>query len=165
MSYSKQKGTKFETDIVKYLTECGFTTARRVPLSGASGDKGDIWLGEDPVNPYIIIECKNYAKELPYKMIEDFVEEAHTEYCNAKNIDIVNNYKALLISKRVNLGVTDSWLIWKNTYGITLRCRLGDVINKTILDNCKNENERIDKLIHILSDTSIAFAISSTQLP
>nr|CAI9752291.1 hypothetical protein CVNMHQAP_CVNMHQAP_CDS_0114 [uncultured phage] len=41
MSYAKAKGTSYETAIVKYFTECGFTTARRIALSGAAGDKGE----------------------------------------------------------------------------------------------------------------------------
>lgn len=41
MSYAKAKGTAFESALVKYLIECGFTTPRRVALSGAAGDKGE----------------------------------------------------------------------------------------------------------------------------
>lgn len=150
MSYAKTKGTAFESAVVKYLFDCGFTTPRRIALSGASGDRGDLWVGENPVKPDLIIECKNYAKEICYKQIEDFVQEAHIEYKNALQVDNVNNVRALLISKRINLGVADSWLIWKNIYNITLRCRFGDVFNKLNFSSCSNENERLillDKLL------------------
>lgn len=153
MSYSKSKGTAYESAVVKYLIECGFETPRRIALSGAAGDKGDIWLGENPTIPDIIIECKNYAKDvLPYKQVEDFIQEAHTEYKNAKKVEEVNSYRALLFCKRINLGITDSWLIWKNNYGITIRARLGDVINKEAFISCKNDTERIIKLENILKN-------------
>lgn len=150
MGTAKAKGTAFESAIVKYLTECGFESARRVVLSGASGDKGDIWLGMNPNNPAVVIECKNYNKELPYKMVEDFVQEAHTEYKNAKHINVACYSSALLVVKRVNLGTADSWLIWKNSHGITIRARLGDIITK---DFCKynTEEERLEKLNLILT--------------
>lgn len=151
MSYAKQKGTSYETAIVKYLQECGFTTPRRVALSGAAGDKGDIWLGSNPVEPSVIIECKNYAKELPYKMVEDFVQEAYTEYRNALNTNVVCNTCALLFVKRVNLGIPDSWIIWKNSWGITVRARLGDIINIDNFKERKTEEERLDKLNQLLS--------------
>lgn len=152
MSYAKQKGTAFETAIVKYLNECGFQTPRRVVLSGAAGDKGDIWIGENPIKPIVVIECKNYNKELSYKMVEDFIGEAHTEYKNATQKSEVDNYHALLIVKRVNLGIADSWLIWKNSCGITLRARLGDVINKNTFNfiNCHNDSDRIQKIDQLL---------------
>lgn len=151
MSYAKNKGTKFESDIVKYLLECGFTDPRRVVMSGAAGDKGDLHLG--PIyNPAFIIECKNYKNEYPYKMIEDFVSEAHTEYLNSHKNEKVNNYRALLIAKRPNLGIADSWLIWKNEYNTTIRCRLGDLINKENFLNCINDNDRFIKLEAMLKN-------------
>lgn len=150
MSYAKAKGTKFESDIVKYFTECGFTTVRRVPLSGAAGDKGDIWIGDNPVTPALVLECKNYAKTLTYKQVEDFIQEAHIEYKNAMHWDFVDNYKALLLVKIPNLGTADSWLIFKAKSGITLRCRLGDVVNKNNFVDCKHEEDKISKLINLL---------------
>ena len=74
MSYAKQKGTTFETSLVKYLIDCGFSYARRVTLHGGK-DEGDIQLGEVN-NPRFVIETKSYNREYNYKMIEDFVQEA-----------------------------------------------------------------------------------------
>lgn len=154
MSYAKQKGTAFETAIVKYLNSCGMTTPRRIALSGAAGDKGDIWVGDNPVKPDLVIECKNYAKTLPYKMVEDFVKEAHTEYKNATNTDDeqFDYCRALLIVKRVNLGIADSWLIWKSKYGFTIRARLGDVINENTFTDCFTDTQKIGKLTRLLNN-------------
>lgn len=105
----------------------------------------------NPNNPTVVIECKNYNKELPYKMVEDFLQEAHIEYQNAKNVDIANNFSALLFVKRVNLGINDSWIIWKNSHGITVRARLGDVINKENFINYNTEEEKLEKLNQLLS--------------
>lgn len=148
MSYAKAKGTKFEGDIVKYLIDCGFSDARRIVLHGGK-DEGDIQLGEVN-NPRFVIETKSYNREYNYKMIEDFVQEAHTEYKNAHKDQHLNQYCALLIAKRVNLGVADSWLCWKNKYGITIRCRLGDLINQENFINCTNNEDRFNKLEYML---------------
>lgn len=145
MSYAKSKGTSFESALVKYLIECGFSDARRVVLHGGK-DEGDLQLGEVN-NPRFVIEAKSYGREYPYKMIEDFVQEAHTEYFNAHPNNLyINPYCALLIAKRVNLGVADSWLCWKNEYGVTIRCRLGDLINKENFLSCIDNEERFNKL-------------------
>lgn len=154
MGYAKQKGTTFETAIVNYLKNCGFDTPRRIALSGAAGDKGDIWVGTDPIKPSLVIECKNYAQKLSYKMVEDFIKEAHTEYANALGLEYCDNpYRALLIVKRINLGTADSWIIWKNKYNITIRARLGDVINpdEPFYSSLEyNDNEKIGLLIERL---------------
>lgn len=149
MSYAKQKGTAYETAVVNYLLSCGFTTPRRVVLAGAAGDKGDIWLGPDPLKPDLIIECKNYAKELAYKQIEDFIEEAHIEYKNAVKTDTVCCSRALLFVKRPNLGISDSWVIWKTKNNITVRCRLQDLIspNDSIIMAAESETDKINELI------------------
>lgn len=145
MSYAKAKGTSFESALVKYLIECGFSDARRVVLHGGK-DEGDLQLGEVN-NPRFVIEAKSYGREYPYKMIEDFIQEAHTEYSNAhSNNSCINPYCALLVAKRVNLGIADSWLCWKNEYGVTIRCRLGDLINKENFLSCTNNEERFNKL-------------------
>ena len=72
---SKQKGTAWETAIVRYLEYWGFRAKRKV-LSG-NADKGDIEL---PDIPSIIIEAKNAGR---YN-IPQWVKEADTEAENAK---------------------------------------------------------------------------------
>ena len=75
-SKAKAKGTSFESAVAKYFKEHGFIDIRRVALTGGLGkDNGDLAIGATGGNsniPEFVIECKNYAKELPYKMIEDF---------------------------------------------------------------------------------------------
>lgn len=149
MGTKKSIGTAFETAMVKLLTDAGFTTCRRIVLHG-SNDEADLHLGT--VNdPEIVIECKSRKAEIAYKGIEDFVQEAHREYCNAKHTDVVNPFCALVALKRYNLGPQDGYLIWKNSYDITIRARIADVINKENFSNCQTEEERIKKLIDMLS--------------
>lgn len=151
MGYAKAKGTLFESQIVKYLLSAGFDSARRVALAGKD-DNGDIHIG--PANhPEFVIECKNYAKELPYGTIENFVEEAQHEFENIKGYR--DNYKALLFVKRINLGVADSWVVWKNKWGITIRCRLGDLIDvKKFSTEYQTEDQRFYQLEARLRDDS-----------
>lgn len=88
MSKQRQKGTLWETSVVRYLREHGFLAERRA-LHGAA-DKGDI-AGVDGV----VIECKN-AKT--YKLAE-WIEETKVERDNA-SADI-----GVLFVKRI--GKTD----------------------------------------------------------
>lgn len=74
MNKSKQKGTAWETEIVKTLQSSGFS-ARRKTLSG-SADKGDI---EIVSIPDLVIEAKNSKI---YKLAE-WVAEAKIEAENA----------------------------------------------------------------------------------
>ena len=155
MSKQKARGTSFESSVVKLLKSCGFDSARRVALHG-NYDYGDIHIGS-PNNPDIVIECKNYKKELSYTEIETFIKQTHDEYLNAIDEDHLltnnlNTHKALLIVKRYNYNVNDSWLIWKNRYNITIRCRLSDIINEKLL-NYSTEQERVEQVIKLLSNT------------
>lgn len=149
MSTNKSIGTAFETAVVKLFTEAGFTTCRRVVLHGAN-DESDIHIGTVN-NPEIIIECKSRKIEVAYKGIEDFIREAHTEYKNARHTDIVCNAAALVMVKRPNLGPQDGYLIWKNSFDITLRARIGDVINKENFKDCDTEDQRIEKFNLLLT--------------
>lgn len=149
MGTNKSIGTAFESAMVKLFTEIGFETCRRVVLHG-SADEGDLQIG--PVNnPSLVIECKSRKIEVAYKGIEDFIQEAYREYKNAKHIDFVHSFSALVALKRPNLGPQDGYLIWKNCHGITVRARIGDVLNKQNFEVCTTEEERIDKLNQILS--------------
>lgn len=149
MATNKSIGTAFESKVVKLFEEAGFTSCRRIVLHGAD-DEGDLQLG--PVNnPDVVIECKSRKIEVAYKGVEDFICEAYREYCNAKNTNIFNTYGALVFIKRPNLGAQDGYIVWKNTWGITLRARIGDVINKSNFERCKTEEERLDKLFQLLS--------------
>lgn len=73
MNRSKQKGTSFETEVVRYLQSDGFPEARRNALQG-NKDIGDI--GGLPV----VIEVKN-CKEMS---LAQWVDEAVVEARNAE---------------------------------------------------------------------------------
>lgn len=73
MSRSKQKGTRFESAIVDYLTEHGFPYAERRTLSG-SQDRGDI-----AGVPGWVLEAKNCSAA----SLGAWIDVATTEQANA----------------------------------------------------------------------------------
>lgn len=150
MSTNKAKGTAFESAVVKLFEECGFTTCRRVVMHGSAGDTGDLWLGPEPNKPTMIIECKSRKIEVAYKGIEDFIKEAHVEYLNATKEPEVANTNALVFLKRPNLGTKDGYIIWKNSHDITLRARIGDILDKENFKYCDSDAYRISELIKML---------------
>lgn len=75
MSASKQKGTRFESAIVAFLRDHGFTWADRIPQSGAR-DRGDVTPG--PGGP--VIESKNVKQDEWGKALD----EANKEAANAR---------------------------------------------------------------------------------
>ena len=74
MSAGKAKGTRWESAIVQFLRDHGFTFADRVPMSGAK-DRGDVTIG--PASP--VIEAKN----LKQSEWATGLDEANTEAANA----------------------------------------------------------------------------------
>ncbi|MBQ3339771.1 MAG: hypothetical protein IJG82_09330 [Atopobiaceae bacterium] len=73
MSRQKDKGTRFETDLVEWLRENGFPDARREVLHG-SKDAGDIggvtWNGWK-----VVIEAKDCKQLRPTAWLEEAEEE------------------------------------------------------------------------------------------
>jgi hypothetical protein len=103
-SYNKQKGTKFETDVMKYIRSLGHF-AERLAKAGAN-DEGDvvtIIAGQT-----YILECKNQkAMNLP-----QFWAEAQTEAANyAKARGLSVNPPAFVIVKRRKASIEDAWVI------------------------------------------------------
>ena len=74
MSASKQRGTKWETAIVAFLRDKGFTHAERRALSG-SFDKGDL-----TGIPGLVVEAKHVART----DLSGWLDEAEQERDNAK---------------------------------------------------------------------------------
>lgn len=72
MSANKQRGTKWESAIVNFLREHGFSYADRVPLSGAR-DRGDVTIG--PGSP--AIEAKSQNRHSFAEWLDEANEEAH----------------------------------------------------------------------------------------
>ena len=103
-SYNKIKGTKFESDVLKYLRKLGHF-AERLALAGAE-DQGDlvcIIAGQT-----YIFECKNHKKmDLPR-----FWKEAEKEAKNyAKARGLPGSPPAFVIAKRRNAGVEKAWVV------------------------------------------------------
>jgi hypothetical protein len=103
-SYNKAKGSKFETDVMKYLRKLGHF-AERLAKAGAA-DEGDvvtIIAGQT-----YILECKNRKSiNLP-----QFWAEAQTEAANyAKARGLPVTPPAFVIVKRRQHGVEKAWVI------------------------------------------------------
>ncbi len=103
-SYNKQKGTKFESDVMKYIRSLGHF-AERLAKAGAN-DEGDIVT--IIAGQTYILECKNRkAMNLP-----QFWAEAQTEAANyAKARGLSVEPPAFVIVKRRNASVEDAWVI------------------------------------------------------
>jgi len=103
-SYNKAKGSKFETDVMKYIRSLGHF-AERLAKAGAK-DEGDIVT--IIAGQTYILECKNRKSiNLP-----QFWSEAQTEAANyAKARGQVVAPPAFVIVKRRNSGVEDAWVI------------------------------------------------------
>ena len=103
-SYNKAKGSKFETDVMKYLRKLGHF-AERLAKAG-SNDEGDIVT--IIAGQTYILECKNRKSiNLP-----QFWDEAQTEAANyAKARGMVATPPAFVIVKRRNASIADAWVI------------------------------------------------------
>ena len=103
-SYNKQKGSKFETDVMKYLRKLGHF-AERLAKAG-SNDEGDIVT--IIAGQTYILECKNRKSiNLP-----QFWAEAQTEAANyAKARGLPVTPPAFVIVKRRNASIADAWVI------------------------------------------------------
>jgi len=99
-SYNKQKGTKFESDVMKYIRSLGHF-AERLAKAGAN-DEGDIVT--IIAGQTYILECKNRkAMNLP-----QFWAEAQTEAANyAKARGLSVEPPAFVIVKRRNASVEE----------------------------------------------------------
>jgi Holliday junction resolvase len=103
-SYNKAKGSKFETDVMKYLRKLGHF-AERLAKAGAN-DEGDIVT--IIAGQTYILECKNRKSiNLP-----QFWAEALTEADNyAKARGLPFSPPAFVVVKRRNASIEDAWVI------------------------------------------------------
>ena len=103
-SYNKAKGSKFETDVMKYLRALGHF-AERLAKAGAS-DEGDIVT--IIAGQTYILECKNRKKlDLP-----TFWAEAEKEAKNyAKARGLPGSPPAFVIVKRRNASTEQAWVV------------------------------------------------------
>jgi hypothetical protein len=103
-SYNKAKGSKFETDVMKYLRKLGHF-AERLAKAGAN-DEGDIVT--IIAGQTYILECKNRKSlDLP-----QFWAEAQAEAANyAKARGLVVEPPAFVIVKRRRGSIENAWVI------------------------------------------------------
>ena len=103
-TYNKVKGSKFETDVMKYIRSLGHF-AERLAKAG-SNDEGDIVT--IIAGQTYILECKNRKKiDLP-----QFWSEAQTEAANyAKARGQVVAPVAFVIVKRRNAPIEKAWVV------------------------------------------------------
>lgn len=103
-TYNKVKGSKFETDVMKYIRSLGHF-AERLAKAGAS-DEGDIvtLIAGDTY----ILECKNRKKlDLPA-----FWDEAQVEaknYAKARGLSVLP--LSFVVVKRRNAKIENAWVI------------------------------------------------------
>lgn len=123
-TYNKAKGSKFETDVMKYIRSLGHF-AERLAKAGAN-DEGDIVTIID--GKRFILECKNRKKiDLPA-----FWSEAKKEAENyAKTRGLIQKPQAFVIVKRRNASIEDAWVIQP----------LGEWINANTTGRDNNERD------------------------
>lgn len=103
-TYNKQKGSKFETDVMKYLRKLGHF-AERLAKAGSS-DEGDIVT--IIAGQTYILECKNRKKiDLPQFWREAEVEAKN--YAKARGLPV--QPPAFVIVKRKNASIEDAWVV------------------------------------------------------
>ena len=121
---SKQKGTRAETRVVRYLEEHGFV-ARRLALAG-SNDPGDIEAYAPDSTDKIIIEVKGGIQtQAPRRsQIEEWCRQAKVEGCNSEakeSVLVIVRYKRALEDADVYIPYADNrehWFFddWVNSY-------------------------------------------------
>lgn len=100
---SKQKGTAFETAVVRYCRENGFPLCERRALAGA------LDLGDALLCPGVILEMKAHAT-VTDGLIKEWLIETERERKNA------NATYGILVVKRPRRAVQDSWAV-QRAYG------------------------------------------------
>jgi Holliday junction resolvase len=103
-SYNKTKGSKFETDVMKWLRSMG-ATAERLRLAGTK-DEGDL---------VCIIAGQTYILELKNRKtlsLPAFWDEATSEAENyAKARGLASSPPAFVVVKRRNASIDKAWVI------------------------------------------------------
>ena len=112
---SKDRGTRWETQVVNYLKLFGFPYSRRTALAGAQ-DKGDIYLGDDPPGGQVTTECKDH-KQIA---LAEFVDEAIAEAKNA------GTPLGVAIIKRRGRGVSQAYVVTTLEQWVQDRIRRSD---------------------------------------
>ena len=105
------KGTRTETELVKYLRGQGFSAADRIPRKGAK-DEGDVWLAPGRVMIEVKDSPSKYASTIPP---EKWLKETASEQANS------GAPLAFLVVKPAGLGYTRTrlWHAWISALYLT----------------------------------------------
>jgi Holliday junction resolvase len=101
--YNKIKGTRFETDVMKWFRKKGIV-AERLRLSG-SEDEGDL---------VVIVAGETYIFELKNTKVlnlKEFWDEVQTEVTNYAKHRGVSKPFSYVLFKRRNAGIDKAWVI------------------------------------------------------
>jgi hypothetical protein len=112
---SKNRGTAYETAVVRYARENGFLLAERRALAG-NLDKGDALLC-----PGVIVECKAHAT-VTDGLIREWLAETQREKANA------NASVGILVIKRPRKAIGDSYAVLAGAQGEPVIRFLSDVL-------------------------------------
>lgn len=116
MNPSKNKGTAFETAVVRYCRENGFPLAERIALHG-NKDIGDVRLA-----PGVILECKAHANYSDAQIVE-WLDETATEMANG------NSDHGTLVVKRAYKPIGQAWAVHTHRQtGAPVYMHLGDAL-------------------------------------
>lgn len=138
-SYNKAKGSKFETDVMKYLRSLGHF-AERLAKAGAS-DEGDIVT--IIAGQTYILECKNRKKmDLPTFWAE--AEKEAKNYAKARGLSV--EPPAFVIVKRRNASTQQAWVVQPLEKWIELMpTPQGDITTTEILKPKEEEKKEEQK--------------------
>lgn len=112
---SKNKGTRQETTIVRYLQANGFPNAHRQPLAG-NRDIGDVW-----VAPWVILESKYRSEAYSAADVDRWLDECEQERVNA------SADSCWLVVNRPGKASPEHWRMYKRlTNGLVAQYRFGE---------------------------------------
>mgnify|MGYP001318420368 FL=1 len=120
MSKSKQKGTAWETECVRYLTSYTKKEFKRLPLSGVN-DVGDISCHD---LPEFVFECKNRKDAL--SSLSEIMKETEQERINADA-----TFGAALVKRR-NFGTGGAYVVMEmHTFAQLIKEKMHGRSNQT----------------------------------
>jgi hypothetical protein len=115
-NHSKNRGTRWETEVVKHARANGFPYCERRALAG-NADKGDLTLC-----PGVIVECKDWS-DYTNGDVSEWWRETLKEKKNA------NASVALLVVKRAYQGTGMAWCWVQGEWGYWSAYRLDDALS------------------------------------
>tara|TARA_R100001244_G_scaffold4499_1_gene5540 strand:+ start:1008 stop:1442 length:435 start_codon:yes stop_codon:yes gene_type:complete len=139
MSKSKQKGTAWETECVRYLSTYTKKEFARLPLSGAK-DVGDISCHD---LPEFVFECKNRKDAL--SSLSEIMKETEQERINADA-----RFGAALVKRR-NFGTGGAYVVMEmHTFAQLVKERMNGQHNQfesTHSGDIRRHNNNVEHMV------------------